>query len=453
LRTTMPTAYQKNAHILTTELSWLETIVNTRIQLHFDQETSYTSIEEISAPDLATYPSTYSEIIQHFGFGESERLVILLALASHISPHVLDVFFTLNPKYNRAYTQFGGVKGKAHSGFLPTIETAIFILAGKNIEKRFEAIKLFDEKHPLRRESILQLDKNPSGEPKTSAALNITEEFLSYFTSGERYKPDYSSNFPAQLIRTQMDWEDLILDEYAMDEVMEIPAWLEHKDTILHKWGMGKKIKPGYRALFYGPPGTGKTLTASLIGKSLNLDVYRIDISQVVSKYIGETEKNMANIFDQAQNKNWILFFDEADALFGKRTAASDSKDRHANQEVAYLLQRVETFPGVVILATNLKGNIDEAFARRFQSMIYFRMPNAQQRLRLWKTAFAKETPLKEDIDLFEIAQKYELAGGAIINVSRYCALSALRRGDLKIWREDILHGISREYGKEGRTM
>ncbi len=239
-----------------------------------------------------------------------------------------------------------------------------------------------------------------------------------------------------------------------MDQVLEIPAWLEHRNTILQKWNMGKKIKAGYRALFYGPPGTGKTLTASLIGKSLGLDVYRIDLSQVVSKYIGETEKNMANIFDQAQNKNWILFFDEADALFGRRTATSDSKDRHANQEVAYLLQRVETFPGVVILATNLKGNIDEAFARRFQSMIHFRIPKYNQRFQLWKTAFAKETPLADNVDLFQIAQKYELSGGAINNVSRYCSLRVLRRGKgLTIFQEDIIGGIAKEFAKEGRTI
>ncbi|MFK7906409.1 MAG: ATP-binding protein, partial [Chitinophagales bacterium] len=317
-----------------------------------------------------------------------------------------------------------------------------------------EVMELFGENHPLRKQNILQLEKPKAGEPKTSAALQISEEYLTYFTSGKAYKPDFSSNFPANLITTQMDWEDLVLEDYVLDEVMEIPAWLEHKDTILQKWKMGKRIKPGYRALFYGPPGTGKTLTAALIGKSLGLDVYRIDLSQVVSKYIGETEKNMASIFDQAQNKNWILFFDEADALFGRRTATSDSKDRHANQEVAYLLQRVESFPGVVILATNLKGNIDEAFSRRFQSMIHFRMPKPQQRYRLWQTAFAAESPLSEDIDLYEIAEKYELTGGAIINVSRYCALTVLRRGSKHlILKEDVLYGIAREYAKDGKTM
>jgi len=131
-----------------------------------------------------------------------------------------------------------------------------------------------------------------------------------------------------------------------MEEVEEIKAWIEHRQTLMRDWGLEKQIKPGFRSLFYGPPGTGKTFTASLLGKSTGLDVYRIDLSLVVSKYIGETEKNLSTVFDQAERNDWILFFDEADALFGKRTQVSSSHDRYANQEVAYLLQRVEDFCG-----------------------------------------------------------------------------------------------------------
>ena len=131
---------------------------------------------------------------------------------------------------------------------------------------------------------------------------------------------------------------------------------------------MRKRVKPGYRALFHGPPGTGKTLTATLLGKHTGRPVFRIDLSRVVSKYIGETEKNLSRLFDKAEHKDWILFFDEADALFGKRTEIRDAHDKYANQEVAYLLQRIESYAGLVILATNQRGNIDEAFLRRFQA-------------------------------------------------------------------------------------
>jgi SpoVK/Ycf46/Vps4 family AAA+-type ATPase len=173
----------------------------------------------------------------------------------------------------------------------------------------------------------------------------------------------------------------------------------------------------------------------------------------VVSKFIGETEKNLANVFDQAENKNWILFFDEADALFGKRTQTSSSNDRHANQEVSYLLQRVEDFPGVVILATNLKANLDDAFSRRFQSMIYFPMPGPEQRKRLWKQAFSSQSTLESGLNIDDIAQKYEMAGGAIINVSRYSSMKALKRGSNEIFKKDIIEGIRKEFGKEGKIV
>jgi SpoVK/Ycf46/Vps4 family AAA+-type ATPase len=218
-------------------------------------------------------------------------------------------------------------------------------------------------------------------------------------------------------------------------------------------WGLKKNIKPGYRVLFYGPPGTGKTLTACLLGKSAQKDVYRIDLSLVVSKFIGETEKNLGKIFDQAVNKNWILFFDEADALFGKRTQTSSSNDRYANQEVSYLLQKIEDFPGVIILATNLKANLDEAFARRFQNMIYFNMPEPSQRCLLWKNAFSNFSNFEANINFEEIADKYEISGGAITNVVRFCSLKAFKRNDKTIQKNDIIIGIKKEMKKEGKVV
>jgi len=238
-----------------------------------------------------------------------------------------------------------------------------------------------------------------------------------------------------------------------MEEVDNIVTWLNNSEHIVDNWSLGKSLKPGYRTMFYGPPGTGKTLTASLIGKVVGSDVYRIDLSMVVSKYIGETEKNLANVFDQAQSKNWILFFDEADSLFGKRTQASSSNDRHANQEISYLLQRVEDFPGVVILATNLRANIDAAFSRRFQSEVYFAMPDAVQRERLWHGLFVQTDKLDSDVDFRQIAERYELAGGSLLNVARYAAIRAVRKRRDVINQEDLLAGIGRELMKDGKTL
>ena len=442
-----------NAKALTKEMKWLAEVIDTRIKLYFSQDSDYKDIYDIPLPEIEENDSVYASITSLYKMAFEERIILALALAPHIQPHLLDIFFIKNSTYDRGFTEVGGIKGQNHGGFIPTGETAAFIITGIDLEKRFNLISLFSENHFFRKFKILDLIHTQPNEPFLSGVITLAPEYLSYFTSGVSHKPDYGIHFPAKLISTNLDWSDLVLEESILEEVNEIRDWIEHGNTLMNEWGMNKKIKPGFRTLFYGPPGTGKTLTASLLGKSSGVDVYRLDLSMVVSKFIGETEKNLANVFDQAENKNWILFFDEADALFGKRTQTSSSNDRHANQEVSYLLQRVEDFPGVVILATNLKANLDDAFSRRFQSMIYFPIPGPEQRKRLWKQAFSAKSTLEENFELDEIAIKYEMAGGAIINVSRYSSMKTLKRGNNVILRKDIIEGIRKEFGKEGKIV
>jgi SpoVK/Ycf46/Vps4 family AAA+-type ATPase len=182
-------------------------------------------------------------------------------------------------------------------------------------------------------------------------------------------------------------------------------------------------------------------------------DVYRIALSGVVSKYVGETEKNLERIFARAENMNCVLFFDEADALFGKRTNVSDAHDRYANQEVSYLLQRIEDYSGVVVLASNFIGNMDESFMRRFQAIVHFPMPNEAERLRLWTDSFSKQSTLEPGFRLKDLAARYELSGGAIMNVVRYASLMALEAGSNVISERDVLNGIRREMQKEGKSL
>lgn len=442
-----------NAAILEQEISWFQKVLAARFDIYFNRETAIDDIQQINPPDIGSDQSEYARIVTAYKMGFDERLVVILTLLPHLQPHVLDTFLLNNKDTARGYTEFGGWKGKNHSGFLPTGETAVFILAGSDLARRFQVTRLFHADHFFSKQGILNIEHAANGEPFLSAMLMMTAEYLNQFTIGKRDKPDYGVNFPAKLITTTLDWDDLVLNPDVMEEIDNINAWLQHSDTILKQWGLGKHIKPGYRALFYGPPGTGKTLTATLIGKTFGNDVYRIDLSMVVSKYIGETEKNLANVFDQAMNKNWILFFDEADALFGKRTQASNSNDRHANQEISYLLQRVEDYPGVVILATNLKGNIDEAFARRFQTSVHFAMPDADQRLKLWQGMFSGRKQLSKNVDLVAIAEKFELSGGAITNAVRYAALRAIRMKRDQIIQDDLIKGVTKELLKEGRTL
>jgi AAA+ superfamily predicted ATPase len=443
---------ENNAAVLDRDLAWLAMVLDVRFRLYFGQECEYKDIDELLPPEHVPGASPFSDVVAEHDLDVQERLVLLLALTPYIRPQLLDVFYTKNATYDRGFTEFGGLKGNNHGGFLPTAETALFLLAGIDTSKRFEAMKLFHPDARLMLSALVRVLPPPADEPVSSGQLCPGREFLGQFTTGKTDKPDYSANFPARLVSTKLEWDDLILEEHVLEEVKEIRAWLRHEQELMEGWELNTILKPGYRSLFFGPPGTGKTLTAMLLGKSTGLDVYRIDLSMIVSKFIGETEKNLANVFDQAMQKKWILFFDEADALFGKRTSTSSSHDRYANQEVSYLLQRIEDYPGVVILATNLKSNIDEAFARRFQNMIHFPMPGTEERLKLWKSTFSKNSRLDESVDLFKIASEHVMSGGAIINVVRYCSLMAIERGSNVIMGEDIEKGVKREFKKEGKV-
>ncbi len=447
----LPTKLELNAQVLSREMQYLHEVLGARMKLYFQQDCPYQDIYQVPIPVLSEDLSVYSGVLQHYGMNFEERIILLIALAPHICPQVLDEFFVKNSKYGRGFSEFGGVKGSNHSGFIPTGETVAFVLSANDLTRRFSLLRYFDANHFFNKFNILKLEEAPKGEPELSGILKISKEYLAYFTDGLQYEPKLSVHFPAEKITSELSWEELILEDYILDDLNEILAWIQHKDTLLKDWGLAKHLTPGYKSLFHGPPGTGKTLTACLLGKKAGLSVYRVDLSKVVSKYIGETEKNLANIFDQAESKNWILFFDEADALFGKRSSTKDAKDRYANQEIAYLLQRIETFNGVVILASNLKTNIDEAFSRRFHSIIYFPMPKPAQRLHLWQNAFS-QCPLEESVDLEKVAHQFELAGGAINNILRYCSSAAVQRQG-SILQEDILNGIRREYRKKGKTI
>lgn len=442
----------EQASDLERELNWLGLLVEARLKLYFS-ERQHTQVREVTPPELLHSSSTYAQTVNRHSLSFEERAVLALALAPHLRPQILDAFLIRNAALDRVFTEFGGTSNGATHGFWPTLETAAFVLGGADLDRRLTMQDLFTPGHFFRDQKVLLLEDPQAGQSIFSAPLWLTPESLVYLTTGGRHRPNFSDAFPAQRITTQLDWSDLVLPPNVMEEVEEIKAWIVHRHTLLHDWELGRQIKPGFRSLFYGPPGTGKTLTASLLGKSTGLDVYRIDLSLVVSKYIGETEKNLAKVFDQAERNDWILFFDEADALFGKRTQTANAHDRYANQEVAYLLQRIEEFSGVVILASNLKGNLDEAFARRFQSMIYFPMPGPDERAELWRLAFSQQSRLEPGVDLAHLAEEFEISGGGIVNVLRSSSLATLRHGRSLIRMEDIRFGIRREFRKDGKMV
>ncbi|HEY1010169.1 MAG TPA: ATP-binding protein, partial [Daejeonella sp.] len=245
-----------NAEILRREMQWLARVIETRMNLYWSKPSGVSAITEISPPSLEDDGSVFASIVKHYKMSFAERIILALALAPHIQPHLLDVFFIKNSDYDRGFTEFGGIKGQNHGGFIPTGETASFILSDSDLIKRFELLRIFDEDHFFRKFKILDLIHGQAQEPFLSGVLSLSGEYLSYFTSGVSAKPDYGINFPAKRISTSLDWADLVLDENIMEEVDEIRDWIEHGDTLINDWGMSKKIKPGFRTLFYGPPGT-----------------------------------------------------------------------------------------------------------------------------------------------------------------------------------------------------
>ena len=433
---------------LTEALTFLGNVINFRLEqeLRGTQNVFPDFIADGSHSNLSSF-------IQEHRLSTHEIIILLLALTPHIDPGFFASIIAQYLPQGGDFSAFGGVKGKNHRGIIPTGETALFILGGNNPEKRIELMQYFDENHFFAKNKVLEVETVGSGEPKMSGRLVLDEEYVDLFTVGKIAQPRFSSDFPAEKIFTELDWTDLVLREKTMSEIKEIETWLNYNDVLLYKWKMHSKIKTGFRVLFYGPPGTGKTLTASLLGKYTERPVFRIDLSMVVSKYIGETEKNLSGLFDKAENKDWILFFDEADSIFGKRTSVRDAHDKYANQEVSYLLQRIESHAGLVILATNMKSNIDAAFTRRFNSMIEFENPDANERLQLWKNYFPESASAGKHVSFENLSRKYQLTGANIVNVIHYAALQTLKQGSSVIELADLLLGIQKEYEKEGKMM
>jgi len=245
-----------------------------------------------------------------------------------------------------------------------------------------------------------------------------------------------------------------VLPRLQLSTLRMIGTMIRQRSTVYDDWGFERKLSmgKGVIALFAGPSGTGKTMAAEIIAHELGLDVYKIDLSGVVSKYIGETEKNLEKIFSEAQDSDAILFFDEADALFGKRSEVKDAHDRYANIETAYLLQRTEEYSGLVILASNIKKNMDEAFVRRLHFLVDFPFPEEAERLEIWKRTFPREAPQAADIDFDFLARKFKITGGNIRNIILASAFLAAEERT-PIGMRHLIRASSVEFQKMGKLV
>jgi DNA polymerase III delta prime subunit len=494
------------------ELDYLDQLIRYRIGqvLH-----PASPAREPVMPPYEQWKLPIGQYILHYNISNKPPLsiddtrLLLMALAYHVQPFLFDNSINSMLNGENEFPRIGGVRGKNFRGFIPTGETAVFLLAGDDWKKSLDIQELFWADHVFAQQSILWLGDVEQGEPQLGGKIMLSQDYVDLLAHNRVLPPHHNANFPASEIATPRERSDLVINDQLKKDFDHLLDWIRHKDQVDKTRQNGKK---GYRCLFHGPPGTGKTFAAKMLGKEAGKEVYRIDLSRVVSKYIGETEKNLELLFARAENKDWILFFDEADALFGKRIAIRESNDKYANQEVSYLLQRIEDYDGLVILATNKKNNIDDSFLRRFDMDMEFEMPRMPERINIWQISFPKDAgfSLEEKVEekeagepsgekqkplyysylkrkdkeddkkpeteaqtqptepqptepppppqpglsvIMEMVKKYALSGASIQNVVRYAtirATSQMEDGKLTLHQADIRYGIRRELIKNG---
>lgn len=386
-------------------------------------------------PPLARFDGAgpLAQVIDAARLEAPEALVLVAAIAPHV-----------DEKFDALYAELTDRPGT--TGL--TGEVARTLVA-RTFEARLAATALLSPAAPLLSSGLVTLD--PPGD--LAGRLRPDPALVGWLLGVPAQPPAASAAFPARPLTTVHTLDDVVLSGPARSRVAELTARIAHRELVVDTWGFGRHHDntTGLIVLFHGPPGTGKTMTAAALARSVGLPAYVVDLSALVSKYIGETEKALATVFDRAVREACILVFDEADAVFGKRTEVADAHDRYANQEVSYLLSRVEAHPGVVILTTNLLANIDDAFQRRIQVMVEFTDPGPSERSRLWHRVLPDELPVDDAVDLDELARRYPLSGAQIRDAGIEAAYLAAADGRV-VTQEYLLTGVHRQFEKAGRT-
>ena len=376
----------------------------------------------------------FAELVALGGLTAAEAVVVLAAVAAHVDESWAVRFGAL--------TDRPGVVGL-------TGEVARTLVA-RTFAGRLDATVLLSPQGRLRSQGLVVLD--PPDE--LSGTLRPEPALAGWMLGLPPAAPTTSADFPARPLTTVHTLDDVVLPAAARARIDELAARIAHRDIVVDVWGFGSHHDNalGLIALFHGPPGTGKTMTAAALAASAGLPAYVVDLSALVSKYIGDTEKALARVFDRAARERCVLVFDEADAVFGTRTEVSDAHDRYANQEVSYLLTRVEQHPGVVVLTSNLLGNIDAAFQRRIHVMVEFPEPGPGERERLWASVAPPGLPVTPGIDLNDLARRYPLTGAQIRDATLDAAYLAASNGRI-ITTDHLVAGIRRQFEKAGRTV
>lgn len=442
-----------NLEVIAEEVEWLSRIIETRLALlEGAEDVSLDALELSKLPDVRGSKAAYALVIDKLKLSYEERLLFILSFIPYYNPALLTKYFraeqhTLQVKY----PEVGGfIKGMSRQ-FVPTIQTFQFLLCGDDHQEATKNTLLLRAKSKLFTDGIVKEQSVHSmAEPENDheEILTVSGEYIDHLRSSKVPRPKFGPTFPAQLVESNYDWDDVVFHEMTRQQFEPLMDWLRNQEVLSMRSNKWKVVAP---ILFYGSPGTGKSMTAQLIGKTLGRDVFRVDLSMIVSKYVGETEKNLAHLFNKAENKDWVLFFDEADGLFAKRTGVSNANDKWANMGVNYLLQRMESFKGISILATNIKENLDPAMSRRFRYMVKFPRPRPIEQRQLWKKLLPSYYSYADDVNMTLLCQE-SLSGANISNIILDCAVSAEKLKTDKISMQMIHQCVIRELQKEDRT-
>lgn len=414
-------------HSLNEEMRWLESLIEIRCkELFLENDTELEKVKKIPEPPLHDDKSPYSTIIDQYRLTATERVILALAIASAHYPSILKTFVQIEESSNAFAIEAGGEYNSINRSFKPTFQTALFLLAGKNLSlwSHYSA-QLINGSVLLQNDIIY----NRSSSEFIHGKIELDTAYLNYFLSGQQPQLDHGSYFPGKLYKSDLTLDDIILESNVREHIKPIGHYIKALENGFFK-NKEHNFKPGFITLFYGAPGTGKTMLAGILANTFGIDMYHVDLSQVVSKYIGETEKNLEVLFNRLQGKNCMLFFDEADALFGKRSDVKDAHDRYANQEVSYLLQRIEKFDGLTVLASNYENNMDDAFKRRIDLSINVIRPTEVTRELLWKQYLPKNAAFESDDLLKHLSKEYSYTGANIRNIMKNAAMALHDRNE-----------------------
>jgi hypothetical protein len=388
-------------------------------------------------PHLRVYAGDgpLAQVVGRCGLSEAQALVLTAAIAPEVDERFAALYGLLSDR--------DGVDGLTGE--------VVRTLVARTFAGRLAAADVLAADGLLRSSRLLHVELG--SEAVLAGRVTADPELVAFVLARSPELPRASADFPASPLATVHTFADLVVTSTLRGRLERVLDRARHARRVLDDWGFADHHDGvrGTLVLFHGPPGTGKTMAAAVLAREAAMPAYRIDLSALVSKYIGETEKNLARVFDRAEAGGWLLFFDEADAVFGRRTEVSDAHDRYANQEVSYLLQRIEDHPGMVILATNLKGNLDDAFQRRIDLEVEFTAPGPTERAALWRGVLPGSLPVGE-VDLRAFADRYELTGAAIRDAALDAAYLAAADGQV-VTHELLERAVRGQYAKQHRAV